>query len=293
MADRESGLSFLATFVAPGWLSMREGSYLDSLAGFLLNCLGVTGGILLAVWGKLFLPVVLLLWIVYQVLLSFRSSRSRIARAAGTPQSTLSRSVRIAGILLLASPVVVGIAVIWSCVAVAQLPFEHAAASPTARPGEWITYERLEDVRLFARGELAVVRCTDGGTIQIARVMGLAGEEIVLHHGEVCADGTCFPQTRFAQFPEPAGIATVLVEVIGERYHLLFRTSSGEEEARGAAPVRIRLEEGQVALLPDNRDGTGLDSCTGSLKAGLEEILGKPRYILFSSDFGRIGVDLK
>ena len=271
-------------FIAPGASCLAAGRWRRGTTLFLLHLAGLHAAAVAVTRAGVFPLAALLLWLVYQVILtvSFRP-RERAVPAGARRHHPAIRI--IAAALCFTPPVLAGYLVADST---ALMRVESDRAGPVLQPGDWIAYRKRTAAAVLKPGDLVVARCTRERGNDIVRVMGLPGQEVWKARDKLCTTAGCFPVKRFGDFQAQEGAAAV--EVMKDRYHVITHPDGASPAPEG---LTLRLGDGEFALLPDNRGSSDETPCRDTFVVHRDDILGVPTWVLFSEELDRIGLAVK
>ena len=273
-------------FVAPGASCFVAGRWRRAAMLFLLNMAGLYAAAVAATCTGVFPLAVMLLWLVYQVILTVTFRRGERGGVAPGPRRYAALRI-VAAAVCFTPPLLAGYVV---ADATAIMRIESHGAGPLLQPGDWIAYRKGAVVSAVQRGDLVVTRCTRVPGNDVARVMGLPGEEVWRARDRLCTAAGCYPVKRIGDFKTREDAGAAAVEVFGDTYHLIVHAGSSSPAPGGLA---LWLGEGEFALLPDNRGSRDGPPCRDSVVAHRDDILGVPTWVLFSLELDRIGLAVK
>ena len=275
----------LLFFLAPGASCFADGRWSRGLTLLLLNLAGLLAAVVAVTRFDLFPPATLLLWLVYQSVLTVTFRRGVPRRKPG--QQRFQRLWLVAAALCFTPPLIAGYMV---ADATAIMRVESFRSGPVLRKGDWVSYRSRVTTSALRPGDLVVARCSGAPGNQIARVMGIPGEEVWRERGRLCTTDGCYPVKRIGDFRSQADSGAAAVEVINERYHVIIHPGGSSPAPAGMA---LWLGKGEFALLTDNRAGEDGPPCRDGFVAQQDDILGIPTWVLFSPELQRIGLAVK
>lgn len=251
----------------------------------LLNLAGLLAAAAAVTSFDLFPPAALLIWLVYQSVLTVTFRRTVLRRSPGGQR--LAGLSLVAAALCFAPPLIAAYMV---ADATAIMCVESSGSGPVLRQGDWISYRRNVTAAALRPGELVIARCSGASGYQVARVMGIPGEEVWRERGRVCTTDGCYPVKRMGDFKSQGDSGVAAVEVLNDRYHVIIHAGGSSPAPAGMA---LWLGKGEFALLTDNRGGEDGLFCLDGFVAQQEDILGVPTWVLFSPELERIGLAVK
>ena len=173
---------------------------------------------------------------------------------------------------------------------VGVLQVEGLAMYPRLVPGDRVVYDRQAfQSRDPIRGELVVARLSGEAEPQILRVVGLPGEEIVVHGADVLVDGALLPTAPYARVRldppiEERGDGRPLVATteFSMDHALHYAIFHGAGRRRGDTVGPILLGPAEFFLLGDYRDAADALDSRLSGPVSREQLLGHPRHVCWS-----------
>lgn len=247
--------------------------------------------ILLATISNLFLPALLLVWVLLHCVVTWRFCACETGGESEVClRPALGRGLLVTSLLPLLAMVIT----------VTHLFDVHAmtlsTAYPTVQVGDWITSEPLDPDRELERGEPVVVACDQPGVSAVLRILGLPGDVVTVEPGRICDSQGCLPTPGIGNLVTQGAVREDLrgvVEVQGGRFHtVLWPVSSLPGKSEGPASSTGGAVADGYVVLPDDRRPGSLRSCREHPVVPREAIIGTPRHVLSSAKLQRVGLEI-
>jgi len=312
-------LVFLSRILAPGW-DLVGSENMGALAmTAVANVAGLCLAVLAIVSGTVFALSATLVWLLYQ--LPVERWLARPGNGSGAMASTLSRQAQLAALqeaetgspsgtfpncarpsrsrlhrtlafVVCFAPLAASVAVLCSLTGIVCIQSE--TVTPGLTSGDGVMYLKRADGFQYGRGELVVVDW-GGGVLDVGRIVALPGEALWKERVGLCVPDGCFPARSLALSQPTSDSARYAVEVVGNSFHLISLAEPGSQGADGGSPVSpsIRLAEGEYGVLSDSRTSNFAGRCTREGAVASERLLGRPLYVLVSSDLSEIGLKVR
>jgi signal peptidase I len=144
---------------------------------------------------------------------------------------------------------------------------------PAIHPGDHFVSERI-DPGALSRGDVVLARTPgDPEGVVVKRVLGLPGDRIWIHQGEVEVNGSVLPRCALGPLElVPGVLGNAYLESVGERrYVTVVYDGAGYGDRCVGGPCTV--PEGELFLVGDNRDDSRDSRVGGSVP--LRDVVGR------------------
>jgi hypothetical protein len=267
--------------LAPGLGSVLEGQHGRGLCFLTATAIGGAAAVAAQHLTEIFPPAIWLLYVVWHGILVFVGGPGSVA-----PPARLSLRSRLLMVPFLLPPVCT-VALLMSSVAVVEV--SGSAGMPGVLPGEWVV-GRLPSPDDVRPGSLVAVRCNDGATHQVGRLLALPEQRLRRRNGTIWRQSRRLPQEPIGYWSHAEQEYLAVAEVLGDDYYVVLVDPGAEP---GPAAPEIRLGATELGVVPDNRGSEEFLACTGSPAVEARSIVAIPEHVLFSPRLSRLGLHLK
>lgn len=280
-AARDRIIGAVIPLLAPGLGYVVQGRHARGLLFLTATAAGGAAAVAAQHLTDIFPPAIWLLYLTWHCLLVFVSE----PRSTPIPARLSLRNRLLMAPFLL--PPVCAVTLMVSGVAIVQV--DSDAGMPGVLPGEWVVGKRTlpDPVR---PGELVAVKCNDGTTHQVGRLLALPEERMRRRNGTVWLQSRRLPQVPVGYWRYEETDHLAAAEVLGDHYYVVLVDPPATP---GPSARELRLSEMELGVVPDNRQSQGFLSCTGSSAVETQNIAAIPKHVLFSPQLSRLGLRLK